>query len=333
MDKQVVISVKTVFITLLMLLAAYIVYRLGGILSILLISLIIVISAEPLVQFFMKKTLFNKLLSRGTSVIISYAILIFTLIVAFTIGLPPVISQAQKLIISIGEVLQNLSDQYGIQISYNSLAPQFSLISGGVLSFSVAILSNVTTLLSILILSIYMSLDWENIKERLFSLFPPDYVETAEQTLSEIEASVGAWVKGQLLLMMIIGVTSFVGLTLLQVQYPLALGIIAGILEIVPIIGPLISAILAAIIAFADSPLKGIAVLALFFIIQQLENNLLVPKVMQKVSGFSPLVILIALLVGSNFFGIVGAILSVPVTMISVIIIKRVLGYSNPGSE
>ncbi len=93
------------------------------------------------------------------------------------------------------------------------------------------------------------------------------------------------------------------------------------------------SGALAGVIGFSDSPVKGLAVLVLFFIIQQSENNLLVPKVMQRVSGFSPLVILIALLIGSEFFGIVGAILSVPVTMISVIVVKKILLYTSAGSE
>ena len=333
MDKQVVISIKTVIFTFLLLLGAYIVYRLGNILSILLIALILVISLEPLVKFFMSKTVMNKLLSRSVAVILAYSLLIFALVVIFTIGLPPVVAQAQKLIASLGQLLESISTQYGIQVSFANLAPQFSQISGGVLTFTYAIFSNITTLLSLLVLSLYMSLDWENIKERFLDLFPDNLVSTVADIITHIELSVGHWVKGELTLMFVVGAASFIGLVLLRVNYPLALGIIAGLLEIVPILGPIIVAVLAAIIAFADSPLKGVAVLGLFFIIQQLENNLLVPKIMQKVSGFSPLVILIALLVGSNFFGVIGAILSVPITMISAIIIKKALSYSSPGSE
>jgi len=145
----------------------------------------------------------------------------------------------------------------------------------------------------------------------------------------EVERNVGQWLKGQLLLMLVVGLASFIGLLLLDIRYPLALAMVAGLLEIVPMIGPVLSAVVAAIIGFSETPVKGVGVIALFLIIQQLENNLLVPKIMQKVSGFSPLIILLALLIGSEFFGVVGAIVAVPTTMIISIILKRVLGRSD----
>jgi len=171
-------------------------------------------------------------------------------------------------------------------------------------------------------------LDWPNLKKRFLSVVPKKFRDLASDTVGEIELSVGHWLKGQAFLMFVVGSMSLVGLSVLQVPYPLALGLISGILEAVPMIGPLLSAVVASIIGFSVSPVKGLMVVGLFVIIQQLENNIIVPKVMGKVSGFSPLVILLALLIGSNFFGIVGAILAVPTTIILVIIIKRALRYS-----
>ena len=99
----------------------------------------------------------------------------------------------------------------------------------------------------------------------------------------------------------------------------------AGLLEIVPIIGPVFSAVITALVAAVDSPFKALLVIFAFTLIQQLEGNILVPKVMQKVSGFSPIIILISLLVGGNLFGILGTILAVPVLMVSAVIIKSVV--------
>jgi len=107
----------------------------------------------------------------------------------------------------------------------------------------------------------------------------------------------------------------------------LALGLISGLLEIVPMVGPIISAVFAAIIALASNPIKAVGVVVLYIIVQQLENNVLVPKVMQKVSGFSPLVILTALLVGGEFFGVAGAVMAVPATMTLGIIIKKIFRF------
>ena len=122
---------------------------------------------------------------------------------------------------------------------------------------------------------------------------------------------------------------SFIGLSILGVKYSVGLGIMAGIFEAIPNIGPILSGIIASLIGFSDSPIKGIGVASLFIVIQQLENNILVPKIMGRVSGFRPLVIFVALLIGADFFGIVGAICAVPVTMIISTILKKFLVYED----
>lgn len=330
MEKEIVISIKTILFTIALLFGLYVIYRLGPILSILVVSTLIVISLENIVKFFQSKTFLNKPLSRSMAVLITYFLVILGIIVLLTIGLPPVIGQIQKLLTSLAQILQDLNittDTLDSNFSLSRLLPELSNLPGNVLSTVFSVFSNILALFSILVLSIYMSLDWENIKTRFSSLFPIKIKDEILSAIEEVEENIGQWLKGQLLLMLAVGVLSFVGLIILDVEFPLALGIISGVLEIVPIIGPLITAILAAVIAFGDSPIKGVAVLGLFLLIQQLENSLLVPKIMQKVSGFSPLIILIALLIGSNFFGVVGAIVAVPITMIGTTVIKRVLKY------
>lgn len=328
MDKNLVISVKTILIFFLMLFAAYIMYRLGSVISTLLICTVLVISMERPIKFFMSKTLLNNPMPRGTAVIITYLILLSILVLIVTLGLPPVINQSQKLLMVFSSIAEDIKIGTKTETSVASLIPQLSNISENIFNVTRSFLSNLTTLFSILIISVYMSLDWVNIKKRFISLFSGKLKKEVAETLEEIETSLGSWVKGELILMTIVGTMGYVGLLLLQVQYPLALGLVSGVLEAVPIIGPVISTVIATIIAFSDSPVKGLAVLALFILIQQLENNLIVPKVMQKVSGFSPIIILLALLIGSNLFGVPGAVLAVPFTMVSVVIVKRIIRYN-----
>ncbi len=328
MDKQVVISVKTILITLLFVLSAYILYRLGPVFGIILVSTLIVISVEPLIKFFMKKRILNKAIGRGPSVIITYVLLIVMLALILTLGLPPVIIQARKLLVLFSDFSQQLNVPTKFDDALSQLYTNLANASGNVISMTFSFFSSLTTVFSVLIISIYMSLDWENIKDRLVSLFPPKMQEDVEDIIKGIESNISSWVKGELILMLVIGFFSLLGLVILDIRYPLALGLIAGLLEVVPILGPVLSAILAGVVGFADAPIKGVGVIILFIIIQQLENNILVPKIMQKVSGFSPLIIMLALLIGSEFFGIVGAILAVPMTMIGTIILKKVLRYS-----
>lgn len=328
MDKHVVISIKTVLFTLTLLFAGYVMYQLGSVLMILVSSGLLVISLENSVKFFMRKTLLNKPLSRSFAVFITYFLLILFVVFTFTVGLPPVLVEGQKLVNTLINILQNLKLTTDLNISINSIIPQITNLSGGVLAVTISVFSNLATILSVLIFSIYLSLDWENLKASTISVFPEKWQDEILDTITEIEISVGSWVKGQLLLMLIIGVSSFLALWGMNVNYPLALGLVGGILEAVPVIGPLITAVIAGIIAFSESPLKGLMILVAFFLIQQLENNIFVPKIMGEVSGFSPVAILLALLVGSTFFGIIGAVLAVPITMILVIVVKRVVKLS-----
>ncbi len=325
MDKQVVISTKTVFITILMILGVYVLYRLRAVIGILILATLLVFALEPFVKKLTKITFMKRPVSRSFAVIFSYVLSILLLVFIATVGIPPVISQLEKMLTSLSSMSPKINLGNYLTFSLSDFLPQASKFSSGVLSVTISLFFNFTTLVSLLILSLYISLDWVNIKKQFVSLFPDNQENAVEDTLDNIETNVGYWVKGELILMLSVGLACFVGLQILDVKYPLALGIVSGVLEVVPILGPVLSAILAAIIAFADAPVKGLFVIALYIIIQQLENNILVPKIMQKVSGFSPLIILLALLVGSEFFGIVGAMIAVPAAIVMGVILKRIL--------
>jgi len=325
MDKQVIISIKTILFTFLLALAGYVLFRLSDIFGILLVSLLIVISVEPLIQYVNKQKFMNSPITRSTAVIFTYLLIVVIFIGILTIGIPPVLAQFKKMVFALSGFLNSLNIDGGAEKYITEAVTQLGTVSGGVITTTLSIFNNITTIFSLLIISIYISLDWLNIKERVFSLLPSRLQHKAEDIVFQIENNIGAWIKGQLILMLVIGVVSFFGLFILGVDYALALGLIAGLLEFVPMVGPIMSAVLAGVVGFSISPVKGFGVIILFTIIQQLENNLLVPKIMQKVSGFSPIIILLALLIGSEFFGIMGAILAVPITMIGYILLRRLL--------
>jgi len=327
MDKQVVVSIKTVIVTLLILLGGYVIYRLRSVIGILLLATLIVVSMEQPIKYFKKIIIFNKPLTRGVATLISYALLILVLIGIFTFILPPIVIELQKLLLNLSSIIRQLNVPADLRVTLIDLIPQASKVSSSILTATLSIFSNLVTFISLLIFSIYMSLDWENIKKTIISIFPRNMEDTVKDTMDEIEKSVGSWIRGQLLLMLSIGLASFVGLAILGIKYAVGLSLVAGIFEAIPLLGPTLTAILAGIVAFAESPIKGIGVIALFIVIQQLENSILVPKIMEKVSGFRPLVILLALLVGGNFFGILGAVCAVPMLMVSTIILKKVMKY------
>jgi predicted PurR-regulated permease PerM len=122
--------------------------------------------------------------------------------------------------------------------------------------------------------------------------------------------------RGELILMTSVGVITYVVLTLLHVPFALSLAFLAGLLEIIPILGPIVSAIPAFIVASASSMLLGGLTVGAYLLVQQVENNVLVPYIMNKAVGIHPITTLVALSIGGTLGGIVGAVLAVPVALV-----------------
>lgn len=326
MDKELVISVKTIVIVAGIAFASFIIVRMGQIFGILGIALLISIATEQFVKFLVRKQI-----RRGVAVYFTYILLILVIVGLFTVGIPPLLNELRKLVANLPSIAQGLSglERYGLSIT--DLVPQITQASTNVVAISYSIFSNVAIIITIFFLALYISLDWENIKTRFLSLFTVQVRDEIEETVFEIEVSVSQWVKGQALLMLVVGLAMLVGLYGIGVEYALALAVIGGLLEFVPMIGPVISTVIVTAITFTQSPVKGFIALGICIIVQQLENNLLVPRIMQKVSGFSPLVILIAVITFTHFFGLVGTIVAVPCVMVGYVIVKRFLNYA--GSE
>lgn len=170
-----------------------------------------------------------------------------------------------------------------------------------------------------------MLLEWQKFVTLAASPFSGKQEKKVLVIISKLEKGLGRWVRGQLSLSFIVGTMTFVGLQLLGIPYALPLALVAGILEIVPIIGPIISAVPAILVGFTISPFIGIATAAMFIVVQQLENHLIVPMIMSKVIGLQPPVIIVSLLIGAKLAGIGGAFLAPPILIILKIVIGEFL--------
>jgi predicted PurR-regulated permease PerM len=131
-----------------------------------------------------------------------------------------------------------------------------------------------------------------------------------------VERKLGLWMQGQLLLGVVIGTVVFAGLSIIGVPYALLLGIIAGVFEIVPVVGPIFSAFIGVIVALMIDPVLAILTLIFYIIVQQVENNILVPLLMKKMTGLNPIVIIVSLLIGWELGGILGMLIAVPLATI-----------------
>lgn len=174
------------------------------------------------------------------------------------------------------------------------------------------LLGGVTFVIAVLVLSFYLTVSREGVERFLRAVFPSAMEEKVLQLYSRTKGKIGRWFQAQVILSLVIGAVTFVGLKLLGVEQALVLGVIAGLFELVPIAGPIFAGALAIIVAATQSLTLALWVLIFFVAIQQLEGNLLVPVVMKKAIGVHPVIILVALLGGAEIAGVVGMLLAVP---------------------
>lgn len=225
--------------------------------------------------------------------------------------------------------VSSLASQYGIsfdiQSALGSVTSSFGSAAGGVFSWVGNIVGGVFTLIIFFSLVFYMSVYEADLKRFIRRLLPIKYQPYSSQITNRIQFKLGHWLRGQLLLGVIIGFMSWVGLVAAGVNYAVALAIVAGVFELIPYVGPLLAAVPALFIALTQSPWHAVYVIVLYTAIQTLENQLIVPKVMEKTVGLHPVLVITALVLGQQMGGLLGVILAVPVATIASIIAEDLL--------
>jgi predicted PurR-regulated permease PerM len=176
-----------------------------------------------------------------------------------------------------------------------------------------SIFGGLISLLLVLVITFYLTVEEDALKKFVKYIVPAKHRTYTMDLIERMQIKIGLWLRGQLLLSVIVGILTYIGLSILGVKYALLLAIVAAIFEIIPYLGPWLAAIPAVLVSFSDSLVKVVLVIVLYIIIQQLENNLIVPKLMQKMVGLNPIIVIMAILIGIKLGGVVGGLLGVPV--------------------
>ena len=198
------------------------------------------------------------------------------------------------------------------------------------LAYVVSAAKAVYTATAFLLLSSHWTLDGPRIIRSLLLTVPKGQRESMSELVSAIETKVGSYVAGQGLLCLVIGIMALIAYLLIGLPNALVLALVAGLLEAMPMIGPLLGAIPAALIAFSISPSKVVWVIVATLFIQQMENSVLVPRVMRKAVGVNPFVSLLAIFAFSSLFGVAGAVMAIPIAAIIQLLLDRFV--FNPGT-
>ncbi|QQG44950.1 MAG: AI-2E family transporter [Candidatus Sungiibacteriota bacterium] len=189
-------------------------------------------------------------------------------------------------------------------------------LGGGILNFASLVFGGAFSLFLIVIFSFYLAIQERGIESFLRLVSPVSQEPYVIGLWERSQRKLGRWLRAQMLLAALVGVLIFFGLTFLGIKHALLFAVLAALFEVIPVAGPILASVPAVMIAFLTSPLLGVAVAALYLGVQQFESHVIVPVVMRKTIGLSPLVVVLALLVGLKLGGIFGVLLAVPVTAI-----------------
>lgn len=350
---ELVIRTALVVTTVLVLLGlARLLVQITEILLIVLVSAILATGIAPVVYAIERRPWTRRQLrvSRTAAIAVVYLGVLLVLAGLTTLIVTPLVIEAQGFVANLPANLEHLEillqewkgrytwlpDLAGLvrrlPQAISNLTRYFAPAAGVAFRF----LGGIATFITVLLLGFYMLVEGPVIKRGFLSFFPRSERKQVAGVLEEIGAKFSAWLRGQLLLGLIIGVAAGVGMAIIGMPYAVLLGIVAGVTELIPVIGPVLGAIPAVFIALALSLAgvqpwwKLIFTIAWYTLIQQTEGNILVPRVMRHAVGLSPLLTIMALVIGAKLLGLVGALLAVPVAAALQVVVGEILERVRP---
>ena len=306
------VNAPSIIFAVFFLLSLYFLYQIRGILTLLFMAFILMVALNPVA----KKIAHWTRMGRTASIVCAFVVMLVLLSGFLGILIPPLFYQLSGLLkfINLPFVQSQLSDFTFNVNEIGSIATQIGSSVSAVWGVVGSTFSSIFTLFTLFVLSFFMLQERHNLHKKIsWLVVSPDEVDRVRLLIDTIEDQLGGWVRGELVLMLVIGLLTYLGLTILGVPYAIPLALLAGALEIVPNIGPTIAAVPAIAVAYLTmGPVMAGAVLILNLVVQQLENNLIVPHVMKASANVSPLVSIVAILVGVELGGVIGALLAVP---------------------
>jgi len=309
--QKVEISSKTIVFTVFFLIFLKILWQIRELIFALFLAFIFMSVLKPIVNFLEKKKL-----PRSLAVILVFLLTIFMVVFGGAFILPPLTKESLAFFKNSPQLIREIFPNLSLYINFESLSQFLPDLTQNFIRLITGIFSNFIFMISIIFFTFYFLLEEKFLKKFLDKFLEEEKSKKIVMIFARAEQRLGAWVWGELILMVVIGLMSYAGLTLLHVHYALPLAIVAGLLEVVPIIGPTLSTVPAFFVAASTSWFLGVAVIALYFLIQQLENNLIVPLVMKKAVGLNPIMTLIALTIGGKLAGFLGIFLAIPFALL-----------------
>jgi predicted PurR-regulated permease PerM len=319
-------------------LGIYLLWRVQEVLFLLFLAILPATTIEPIVDRLRRGPL-----SRGTGVLAVYSVIVLALGLPAVLLAPSLIAQAGAFTdnlparlealrpfaerlqpLPLHNIVVNVLDQAVTQLQRPSSPNGEVIVAAGA---SVAVV--VIDFLLVFVLAFYWLMERNALKRILLRAVPRHRVKDVNTVWNELEDTLGAWVRGQLFLMLIVGVVGGIGFVLLGLPSPIVLALIAALGEMIPIVGPYLAFTPAVLITLATQPDRVLLVLVFAIVVQLVESNVLVPRTMNHLVGISPLTIILGIQVGAILYGLPGALLAVPVAAAVQVILAHTMGADN----
>lgn len=327
------ISTKTIFKILAILFLVYLLSLLKEVFALFFVSLVLASAFDPTVDWLQKKKV-----PRAVSILAIYFIVLLVVGIAVYLLGGRVAAELKAMALAFPDYFARLTSTWNINWDFqtwpisetisSSIKDIFAGLKGTttqIFTFLNSFFGGVINFFMVLVITFYITVYDNDMKSFVNGITPKKNREYVNALINQMKHRMGFWLRGQLILSVIIFFLTWFGLSVLGIKYALILALVAGVFEIVPFIGPLLSAVPAIFFGFTQSPTQGILVAILYLIVQQVENNIIVPKVMGKSTGLNPLVVLLSILAGAQLYGIVGALLAVPVATALSVYVESVI--------
>ncbi len=328
---RIIISTSSLFKIVVFGLALYVAYLSLDIIGAVLLAVVIAAAIEPPIRW-----MTDHRVPRAIAVLIMYILFLFIISLALYSIIPQLTSELRSFIDAVPQSIDRLGDAFEARFPELPASTVFDrlkeflksedLTSAGLLTDFFrgvpAFFGGIFMVFITFVLSFYLAIQENGISKFLRVISPEQYDDYVVGLWSRTQRKIERWLQGQLLLAVIVGLIVYVGLLLMGVQFALMLALVSAVFEIIPFFGPVLAAIPAIVIASVQSPVSGLLVVVLYVLVQQLENHVLYPIVMRKMTGVAPMVVILALLVGGRVAGLTGLILAIP----SVVVILEILG-------
>ncbi len=328
-DKIIQISSGTILKALLIVVAFIAFYVLRDVVLVVLLAIVVASAIEPGTRWLLRRGV-----PRIISVLLIYSLLAVCLVMTFYFLFLPLLNQSATFLSSLpgylGELqlwnplqntsllggnsaIQGFSQNFSLTEIVEQIDATTSNLSHGFFGAASTVFGGILSFILVIVLSFYLSTESDGVANFLRMVTPAKDESYVIDLWRRSQHKIGLWMQGQIVLAIIVAVLVFLGLTLLQVENALLLAVLAGMFEIIPLFGPILAAIPAVTVALITSGLtSALIVVGLYIIIQQFENQLIYPLVVKKIVGVSPIVSILALIIGAKLAGFIGLIISVP---------------------